>query len=181
VVMIATTLSDVCGQRSDPEMAGKLKEIATLIRSATNDARDVARALHPMDVDASGLVASLRNLVSSYDVPGRVRCALFCHEAIPVRDNDVAMHLYRIVLEALVNASRHSQARHINVHLGVRQQDIILSITDDGVGLPPDHDQSAGIGLKLMRCRASSIGATLSITARPTGGTVVRCSLPAKA
>lgn len=181
VVMIASTLSDVCGQNSDPEMAEKLKEIATLIRSATNDARDVARALHPMDVDATGLVPALRNLVSSYDAPARTRCVLFCHEAIPVRDNDVAMHLYRIVLEAVANASRHAQARHISVHLGLRQQDIILSITDDGVGLPPDHDQSPGIGLKLMRYRASTIGATLSITARPTGGTVVRCSLPAAA
>jgi signal transduction histidine kinase len=178
VVMIATTLSDVCGQRSDPEMAGKIKEIASLIRSATNDARDVARALHPLDVDASGLVAALRNLVSSYDVPARTRCVLHCHEAIPVRDNDVAMHLYRIVLEAVLNASRHAHARHISVHLGVRQQDIMLSITDDGVGLPPDHHQSTGLGLKLMRYRASSIGATLSISARPTGGTVVRCSLP---
>jgi|GEM_PF-3978170 len=178
VVMIATTLSDVCGQKADPEMAGKLKEIASLIRNANNDARDVARALHPVDVDACGFVTALRNLVSCYDVPGRTRCVLYCHEAIPVHDSDVAMHLYRIVLEAVVNASRHAHARHISVHLGVRQKDIMISITDDGIGLPPDHDQSSGLGLKLMRYRASSIGATLTIAARPTGGTVVRCCLP---
>lgn len=178
VVMIASTLSDVCGQKSDLEMAGKLKEIASLIRSANNDARDIARALHPLDVDASGFVTALRNLVGCYDVPGQTRCALYCHEAIPVHDNDVAMYLYRIVLEALVNASRHAHARHISVHLGVRQQDIMLSITDDGIGLPPDYDQSVGLGLKLMRYRASSIGATLTIAARPSGGTAVRCCLP---
>lgn len=178
VVMIATTLSDIFGQKSDPEMAGKLKEIASLIRTANNDVRDVARALHPADVDASGLVAALRNLVGCYAVPGRTRCVLYCHEAIPVHDNDVAMHLYRIVLEAVLNASRHAHASHISVHLGVRKKDIMLSITDDGVGLPSDYEKSAGLGLKLMRYRASSIGATLSIASRPSGGTVVRCCLP---
>ena len=178
VVMIATTLSDIFGQKSDPEMAGKLKEIASLIRTANNDVRDVARALHPADVDANGLVSSLRNLVGCYAVPGRTRCVMYCHEAIPVHDNDVAMHLYRIVLEAVLNASRHAHAHHISVHLGVRQKDIMLSITDDGVGLPPDYEKSAGLGLKLMHHRASSIGATLSIASRPSGGTVIRCCLP---
>lgn len=180
VVMIATTLSDIFGQKSDPEMAGKLKEIASLIRTANNDVRDIARALHPVDLDANGLVSALRNLVGCYVVPGRTRCALYCHEAIPVHDHEVAMHLYRIVQEAVLNASRHAHAHHISVHLGVRQKDIMLSITDDGVGLPPDYEKSAGLGLKLMHHRASSIGATLSIASRPSGGTVVRCCLPSQ-
>ncbi len=179
VVMIATTLSDVCEQKSDPEMAGRLKEIASLIRSAANDARDVAKGLHPVDVDANGLVAALRDLTARYDVPGQTRCVLHCHEPVPVHDNDVAMHLYRIVQEAVGNAARHAHARNISVHLGIRQQDIMLSITDDGTGLPENHDQSPGLGLKLMRYRASSIGATLALAARPAGGTVVRCRLPA--
>lgn len=179
VVMIATTLSEAFGRKSDPEMAGKLKEIASLIRSATNDARDVARALHPVDVDAHGLVAALRQLVSRYDVPGRTRCVMHCHESIPLQDNNVAMHLHRIVLEALDTASRH--ARHISVNLGVRQQEILLTITDDGAPKTEELDESAGLGLKLMRYRASSIGATLSVTPRAAGGSVVRLSLPVSA
>ena len=178
VVMIATMLSEVCGEKSDTDMAGKLKEIASLIRSATNDARDVARALHPVDVDAHGLVAALRTLVSRYDVPGQTRCVVHCHEAIPVHDNAAAMHLYRIVLEAVVNASRYARASNISVHLGVRKQDVVLTITDDGVGLPSEEDKSAGLGLKLMRYRASSIGAELTITARASGGSIVKCILP---
>lgn len=181
VGMMAATLSDVCERKSDPETADKLKEIASLIRSATNDARDVARGLHPVDVDANGLVAALRDLTARYDMPGQTRCVLNCHEPVPVHDNDAAMHLYRIVQEAVVNASKHAHARNISVHLGIRQRDIMLSITDDGVGLPSDHDQAPGLGLKLMRYRASSIGATFTISPRPAGGTVVRCSLPAPA
>lgn len=181
VVMIATTLSEVCGRNSDLEMAGKLKEIASLIRSATNDAWDVARALHPMDVDAHGLVVSLRQLVSRHDVPGQTRCVMHCHEDIPVHDNDVAIHMYRIVLEALANATRLAHARHISVNLGVRQQEILLTITDDGTGMQEVHDEFAGLGLKLMRYRASSIGAALTVTPRTSGGSVVRFSMPAPA
>lgn len=179
VGMMAATLSDVCEQKSDPETADKLREISSLIRSATNDARDVARGLHPVDVDANGLVAALRDLTARYHVHGQTRCVLNCHEPVPVHDNTVAMHLYRIVQEAVVNASKHAHARNITVHLGIRQQDIMLSITDDGLGLPADHDQAAGLGLKLMRYRASSIGAALTMAARPAGGTIIRCSLPA--
>ncbi|MDB6005312.1 MAG: hypothetical protein JWR15_2299 [Prosthecobacter sp.] len=179
VGMMAATLSDVLEQKSDPETADKLKEISSLIRSATNDARDVARGLHPVDVDANGLVAALRDLTARYHVHGQTRCVLNCHEPVPVHDNTVAIHLYRIVQEAVVNASKYAHARNISVHLGIRQQDIMLSITDDGVGLPADHDQSSGLGLKLMRYRASSIGATLTVAARPAGGTIIRCSLPA--
>jgi PAS domain S-box-containing protein len=177
VGMMAATLSDVFGQKSDPETAAKLREIATLIRSATIDARDVARGLNPVDVDANGLVAALRDITTRYDVPGQTRCTLTCHENVPVHDNSVAMHLYRIVQEAVVNASRHAHARSIRVHLGIRQRDLMLSITDDGIGLPPDYAQSPGLGLKLMRYRASSIGATFAIAPRPAGGTVIKCSL----
>ncbi|WP_395747890.1 PAS domain S-box protein [Prosthecobacter sp.] len=178
VGMMAATLSDVCGQRADAETADKLREIAGLIRSATNDARDVARGLNPVDVDANGLVTALRDLAARYNVPGQTRYVLHCHEPVPVQDNSVAMHLYRIVQEAVVNASRHARARNISIHLGIRQRDIMLSITDDGIGMPPDIDQTSGLGLKLMRYRASSIGATLTLEARPAGGTVIRCRLP---
>jgi PAS domain S-box-containing protein len=178
VGMMAATLSDVCGQKSDAETAEKLREIASLIRSATNDARDVARGLNPVDVDANGLVTALRDLATRYNVPGKTRYVLHCHEPVPVQDNSVAMHLYRIVQEAVVNASRHARARNITIHLGIRHKDIMLSITDDGIGLPADLDQTSGLGLKLMRYRASSIGATLTLEARAAGGTVVRCRLP---
>ncbi|WP_395735950.1 PAS domain S-box protein [Prosthecobacter sp.] len=178
VGMMAATLSDVCGQKSDDETADKLREIASLIRSATNDARDVARGLNPVDVDANGLVTALRDLAARYNVPGQTRYVLHCHEPVPVQDNGIAVHLYRIVQEAVVNASRHARARNISIHLGIRQKDIMLSITDDGIGLPADIDQNTGLGLKLMRYRASSIGATLTLEARSAGGTVVRCRLP---
>ena len=181
VVMMATTLSDVFEQKADPEMACKLKEIANLIRCAANDARDVAKGLHPVDVDANGLVAALRDLAARFAVPGQTRCALYCSEPVPVHDNDVAMHLYRIVQEAVINASRHAHARNISIQLGIRHRVIMLVIIDDGTGRPENHDETLELGLKLMRYRASSIGATLTIEPRNAGGTVVRCNLPVPA
>jgi PAS domain S-box-containing protein len=179
VVMMATTLSDVFEQKADAEMASRLKEIASLIRSAASDARDVAKGLHPVDVDADGLVAALRDLAAQFDVPGQTRCALHCSEPVPVHDNEVSMHLYRIVQEAVSNAAQHAHARKISIHLGIQQGTIRLFITDDGKGMPASLEPGEELGLKLMRYRASSIGATLTIEARAGGGTVVKCSLPA--
>jgi PAS domain S-box-containing protein len=135
VAMMAATLSDVCEQKSDSEVATKLKEITRLIRSASEQARNVARSLHPVDVDANGLAAALRDLAARYAVPGKTKCRFLCTEPVPIHDNKVAMYLYRIVQDAVVNASRHMGARRIIIHLGIREQHVVLSVSDDGAGL----------------------------------------------
>ncbi|MDZ4403981.1 PAS domain-containing protein [Prosthecobacter sp.] len=179
VAMMAATLGDVCEQKYDSETATKLKEITKLIHSASDQARNVARSLHPVDVDANGLAVALRDLAARYAAPGKTKCRFLCSEPVPIHDNKVAMCLYRIVQDAVINATRHMAARRIIIHLGFREQCIMLSVSDDGSSIPESEDSHPVLGLKLMRHRASSIGATLTIEGRGGGGTVVKCSLPA--
>jgi signal transduction histidine kinase len=89
----------------------------------------------------------------------------------------VLRNVLLIALEALHNAARHAGAR--NVVLGLRPEDDgwVMTLSDDGSGLPPRRTDSArGRGLRAMRRRASEIGGDISWTSRPGAGTTVRLS-----
>ena len=92
-------------------------------------------------------------------------------------DAKVATHLFRITQEATRNAIRHGKAKHINICLDSADHEMVLSITDDGVGLPEPVRNSNGMGLRLMAYRADLIGATFNIERLPQG-TRVTCALP---
>jgi signal transduction histidine kinase len=174
--MASTLAADVRAKGLDEE-AGKLDDLTQLIREATQQARDVARGLHPVELDAEGLVAALRHLAASSSVDD-LRCSLHCPHSVPVRDNAAAMHLYRIAQEAVVNATKHASAAEIIISLDVNDENIVLSVADDGSGLPAEQFRSHGLGLRMMRHRAAVIGARLTVESPPEGGTMVTCVLP---
>ena len=90
-------------------------------------------------------------------------------------------HLYRIAQEAVQNALKHAGATAIDIDLGYRPDSLRLEILDDGRGLPLDHPNSGGLGMRTMRFRASAIGARLLIGRRADGtGNSVVCELTRK-
>lgn len=177
VAFMASTLAADVRAKGLHDEAEKLDDLTQLIREATQQARDVARGLHPVELDAEGLVAALRHLAASSSMDG-LRCSLHCPHSVPVRDNAAAMHLYRIAQEAVVNASKHANAAEIIISLDVNDENIVLAVADDGSGLPAEQVRSQGLGLRMMRHRASVIGARFAIESPPEGGTMVTCVLP---
>ncbi|MCW2791178.1 MAG: ATP-binding region, ATPase domain protein [Nocardioides sp.] len=89
---------------------------------------------------------------------------------------EVEDELFRIAQEAMTNAVRHARAGSIDVNCQVHAPDAVITVTDDGRGLQPARTDSHG--LQIMRERAALIGAELTITARPVGGTVVTVRAP---
>jgi two-component system sensor kinase FixL len=138
----------------------------------------VAKGLHPVDVDANGLVAALKDLAARHSATEGVRCRFRCGRPVPLQDNNVALHLYRIAQEAVVNALKHAGAREIVIDLRTTESQIDLKVTDDGAGIPPNQKLNGGMGLHLMHYRAGVIGGTLSVRPSVAGGTVVACVLP---
>ena len=96
---------------------------------------------------------------------------------MPVRDTRVATELYRIAQEAVTNALRHADARNIVIRLAATDGSTTLTVTDDGRGLSNKHGDKRGIGLRIMRYRAQSIGASVTVESKPDQGTVVSCQV----
>jgi two-component system CheB/CheR fusion protein len=153
-----------------------LEKIAELVNQGANDARKLARGLHAADVDSAGLMTALRDLVSRqiWNTP----CRLEVKNEPVIHDDTVASHLYRLVREAVINANKHARAKEIVVKITRSRNQIIVSVSDNGGGIPAGTSNSEGLGFHIMKYRARSIGARLEIKPGPRGGTRVACYLP---
>jgi signal transduction histidine kinase len=72
---------------------------------------------------------------------------------------------------------KHAHARTISIEVSSASGLTKLRVVDDGVGIRPRPSKDDGLGLRIMRYRATSIGALMSIDPGSAGGTVVTCSL----
>ena len=150
-----------------------IEKIAELINDGVTEARTIARGLHPVEMEPPGLVTALAALVKQPHWP--VRCRLEADEEISVQDSTVALHLYRIAREAVINANKHAHAREIIVRMKRSAKGIELSIIDDGVGIPAGSSLGSGMGFHIMQYRARSMGGRLEVKPLKPHGTRVTC------
>ncbi len=112
-------------------------------------------------------------------------CSFECIDPVGITNNITATHLYRIAQEAVSNAIRHSEANQIVVSLAQVDNDVILEIRDNGVGIDAGlldqanvSKRSSGFGLGIMDYRAELVGGTLHIGRQDNSGTIVRAVFP---
>ncbi len=140
--------------------------------------RHVSHGLIPVEVDAEGLRAALEELADRVSQQAGIPCQFHCPQPVFVRDSLTATHLYHIVQEATNNALRHGRPERIDIHLQSRSDALVLSIRDNGIGLPAESNRKNGVGLRLMHYRASLIGGILNVGSNGEKGTFVTCMLP---
>jgi signal transduction histidine kinase len=169
-------LSDKLAAQSLPEFADA-NHIVALVEEGITLARDLARGLAPVELDAEGLTAALRELAKTTTERFRIDCRFDDPDPAPIDDPAAAIHLFRIAQEALSNAIRHGRAKQVNIRLSAVPEGIRMTIQDDGSGLPPSLPEHRGMGLKIMQHRAAMIGASFAIRREPPG-TLVTCTLP---
>jgi PAS domain S-box-containing protein len=153
-----------------------LHQAAHLVNEGVAQARKIARGLHPVELDAEGLMSALRELADRTNTS--IPCELHCDPPVLVEDPGAAMHIYRIAQEAVVNALRHGCASRIRIELVEEGDRVALSVSDDGIGLPLEPYHRESMGLHIMKYRANAIGGALKLETPPAGGTRVTCSIP---
>jgi two-component system CheB/CheR fusion protein len=170
-------MAELAAKRMSPtvNINKEMKEIAKAIREAILQTRMLARGLSPVDVEPSGLMAALEDLVDSTRKLFRISCRLECPEPILVHNNTVATQLFRIVQEAIQNAVKHGRATRVIVSLAKSGATITLTILDNGSGISTAPKFAHGMGLRIMHYRARAIGGKLTIKSAPRKGTKVVC------
>lgn len=155
-----------------------LEEVARLARIGADQARALARGLNPVQLDGEGLRAALKELVHSAEILSGLACTLDLDAVLPPLERDVSTQLYRIVQEAITNALKHAGATRLVLRAHRHADRLVLTVEDNGRGLPDDLGEAEGLGLHIMPYRARTIGAALSIDSSKGTGTTVACSVP---
>ncbi|MDI1311068.1 PAS domain S-box protein [Prosthecobacter sp.] len=161
--------------------AQNLAEIVQLISKAGTRARETSRGLMPVVIDSGGLMAALGELAAGTARAFEVACEFRYDNPVQVSDNKLSVQLFRIAQEAVSNAVKHGQANRVDVHLARQSGNIVLTVRDNGIGIPDSPAKGTGMGLLTMSHRAQMMGGTLKIEPRQGGGTQVTCSVPAPA
>ena len=176
VGFMAKTLAEKLGATSPPE-ARDAERIRDLIEEAVVETRRIVRGLSPVEVEGEGLMAALDGLACEAERHFGISCVFAPDRTVLVHDNTVATHLFRIAQEAVTNAGRHSKCRHVLIDLTTSNGTVQMGVTDDGVGLPAELDETQGWGIRIMNYRARMIGASLYVERAADEGTTVRCVL----
>lgn len=163
----------------------QLLQIEQAVREQAVDVRASIIGLKMASESGVGLVTGLHQLVDQCKRLSEFEIQI---EIEPQADDihlapETELHLLRIVQEALSNVRKHASAGQAVVHLGSRDDELILSIQDDGVGFTPyrlEGNNHSHFGIKNMYKRAEMIGATLTIESAPERGTMITVRLKIK-
>ena len=162
-------------KENDPEASETAQRIAEGARKSLERVRQLSKGLFPVDVDAEGLMVALKQLASTTEAVYMIRCRLEYDAPVSIPDHHVATQLYRIAQEAVTNALKHASAQRITIQVSVEGGVTRLTVTDDGVGIRQPESTVNGVGLRIMRYRAMTIGARLSVEHGAERGTTVTC------
>ncbi len=149
------------------------------LTAAIVEGRRIIEGLRPATLDDLGLTAAIEDLTRSIAQATGWELDLKI-EALPKEpDTSTAVTLFRITQEALNNARRHAQAKHVSLHLH-NGQGISIRIEDDGIGFRQTAvaSEGRGLGMKTMQERAALLGGNCKITSTPGKGTQVEIWVP---
>lgn len=155
-----------------------VREVAEIAQTALDNVRGLSQSLHPSLLEELGLHSAIEWYLST--VEKQLGIGIEYEPAgAPIHvDDTAAIHVYRVLQEAINNAARHSGATRTRVRLSGESGSLILDVEDNGNGFDAAA-AGGGLGLVTMRERAALLGGTLQFLRGRDGGTLVRLTVPA--
>jgi two-component system, NarL family, sensor kinase len=161
---------------TDPEAAAALlARVVAKARASTETVRRLLADLRPPGLEELGLIAALEERARQLSRPGEFDIQLRIADSLAPLASGVEVATYRIAVEALTNAARHSGGRRCCLELSTDQR-LRLTVTDDGHGLGSSNGD--GMGIRAMRERARELGGRLTIGPAAGSGVRVVAELP---
>ena len=151
------------------------RKVAT---GVVSELRQISRGLRPPTLDDLGVGAALHKLVTDFQARTEIAASFQIEGGVRRVSPEVELGMFRIAQEALNNVARHSEAAKVAIRVLFTDDDVRLSVKDDGVGFRPDRNSEAALGIIGMTERAGLVGGSLDIRSAPHEGTSVRAVLP---
>ena len=163
-------------QEHSEELRSTLERIIGHSREVNAALSDIVWSVDPAHDTSEELVHHARNVAQRLlEGSGVAHELRFDHidPAHPVAPG-TKHHVVMVMKEAINNALKYAEAKHINVHLEAGAHRVKLVVADDGRGFDPEVSARMGNGLRNMQARAESVGAVLNVESAPGKGCMVR-------
>jgi len=165
---------------ADTPLGAELEQVRGIAQQALDRIRNRSQWLHPGVLDDFGLARALEGVVEQFQRQTGIQTHLVALGPLDTVRDDCAIHVYRIVQEALSNAGKHSGSPEVWVRITCADGDLDLAVEDRGRGIAagPAAGEGRGMGMVSMRERAELIGGELIVGRGTGGGTVIRLRVP---
>ena len=150
-------------------------EIETLVNDAIGQVRLLAKGLFVFENDSEHFPVTFNEFALNITKLYKISCVFKWDNIAKLQNVTTATHLFRICQEAVNNVIKHASSKKILIKLFSSDNNVVLTVKDDGVGIPAIKSMNKGIGLRTMMYRASLINANLELQNAPSGGTIVTC------
>ena len=163
---------------ADAPLRADLREVNEIVQATLEKVRALSQALHPVVLEEAGFESALHAYLPTYEK--RTGIAVRYEKTGESRglEQNVAIHLYRVLQEALNNVARHSESKEADVRVRFSDEQMVLEVEDAGVGLKTRSEGRRGMGLVSMRERAEMINGRLDLLEGRSHGTLVRLTVP---
>jgi len=166
-----------------PDAASELRTRIEALRDQateiTNDVQLLSHELHSSKLEYLGIVGATKNFCKEFSERQKVEIDFQSHDLPTALPSEVSLSLFRVLQEALRNATKHSGVKRFEVRLWGSMGEIHLTISDLGAGFDTETAmKGTGLGLTSMQERLRLVGGKLSINSQPKGGTTIQARVP---
>jgi len=164
--------------RDIPAAQPQIQQCQELLDRTEQQLRQLSHELRPMVLDDLGWLAAIEFLAAAVSARSAIPIEV-CSSVTQRLPAPVETALYRVVQEALTNATRHARPRRIRVEIDQDQGGLRGIISDDGVGFEVEPCvRNGGLGLRGMHERLGALGGSLQVVSEPGRGAEIRFRLP---
>lgn len=163
---------------AEPEVEHTVATIQDRTTSLAQSVRNLSHELHPSVLQHAGLIATLRSHCADVGEIHRITVMFSGDHHLDSLSPEVSLCLFRVAQEVLTNAARHAHARTIRVQLISDEDDVELSVIDDGIGFDARERRGSGLGLRSIDERVRLAHGNVTVASQPGLGTSVVVRIP---
>ena len=174
-------------ERKPDDVPEELKKVEELARKTTKEIRHMLFTLRPLVLESQGLKAALDQLADKVmETHGQAVAVNVNSSVEAILDSHQQGVIFYIIEEAVGNARKHAEAQLISVNVSVRQEAVVVEISDNGVGfdtgaVDANYDQRGSLGMVNMRERTELLDGVLHIESAEGKGTRITVMVPVRA